>query len=93
MQIEWTDIALESLKDVIEYTKEQFGDSQVEIISHKILNTIDCITSLPTAFPIEPLLKRKKPIYRSAIVIKELKLFIARCLMTTFSSCSCGTHE
>lgn len=74
MQIEWTDIALDSLKDVIEYTKEQFGDSQVKIISHKILNTIDCITSLPTAFPLEPLLTRKKPIYRSAIVIKELKI-------------------
>lgn len=74
MQVEWAESAYKSLKDVIEYTEEEFGNRQVEIIAKKIADTVQTISVIPNAYPKESLLSRMKGNYHSAVVIRELKI-------------------
>lgn len=76
MQVEWAESAYKSLKDVIEYTEEEFGNRQVEVIAKKIADTVRTISAIPNAFPKESLLSRMKGNYHSAVVIRELKVVL-----------------
>ena len=75
LQIRWTPVALQSLSEVLEYTFEEFGESQLR----KLINQIYAVVRRVEVFPFlgkqeTELIEATGVEYRSVIVIKEIKL-------------------
>lgn len=75
LQIRWTPVALQSLSEVLEYTFEEFGESQLR----KLINQIYAVVRRVEVFPFlgkqeTELIEATRVAYRSAVVIKEIKL-------------------
>ena len=75
LQIRWTPVALQSLSEVLEYTFGEFGESQLR----KLINQIYAVVRRVEVFPFlgkqeTELIEATGVEYRSAVVIKEIKL-------------------
>lgn len=75
LHIQWTHIALQSLSNVLGYTFEEFGEQQLHQLSHKIMTTVNRLSTFPQLGKTEDYLTEVTGIeYRSVVVIKEIKL-------------------
>lgn len=75
LHIKWTQIALQSLSDVFEYTFAMFGQRQLTRLRNSISKTTNLLASFPLAGKRETTISECLNIeYRSIIVIKEIKL-------------------
>ena len=74
MRVLWSESAKTSLADVLDYTLEHFGPRQVTVLTRQIKSTIAKIETFPESSPIEYLLKDAPFQYRSALVIKQIKI-------------------
>ena len=75
LQIRWTHIAQQSLSDVFEYTYAEFGERRLRKLCSEIYTATRRIASFPQSGKEESEISVEMGIvYRSTIVIKEIKL-------------------
>ena len=74
MEVVWSAIALDSLSDVMDYTYENFGEKQCEVIRETILASVKLLSIFPYSAPIEENLSDENRIYRCKVVTKEIKV-------------------
>ncbi|MBQ3632138.1 MAG: type II toxin-antitoxin system RelE/ParE family toxin [Prevotella sp.] len=72
--IEWTATAQQSLENVFEYTYGEFGERQLRKLHSQILKTVRRIAQFPQTGAVESFSSLLEKEYRSAKVIKEIKV-------------------
>ena len=71
----WTQVALQSLSEVLDYTFDTFGGQQLLKLSGQIDETVARISEFPLAGRIEEWLSAETGVeYHSLAVIREIKL-------------------
>lgn len=74
MQVRWSQRALYSLADVLDYSLETFGYVQQAVMEDIILSSADKLTSFPRMCPVIPEISNNLREYRKLVVTKETSL-------------------
>ena len=74
MQVKWSQRALDSLTDVLDYTLETFGYVQQAVMEDIILSGTDKLTSFPKMCPVIPEISNNLREYRKLVVTKEISV-------------------
>ena len=74
MQARWSQRALDSLTDVLDYTLETFGYVQQEVMEEIIMSSTDKLISFPRMCPVIPEISNNIREYRKLVVTKEISL-------------------
>lgn len=74
MQVKWSQRALYSFADVLDYTLENFGYVQQTAMEELIMCSTDKLTSFPRMCPVIPEISNNIREYRKLVVTKEISL-------------------
>lgn len=74
MQVRWSQQALFSLADVLDYSLEAFGYVQQAVMEDIILSSTEKLTSFPRMCPVIPEISNNLREYRKLVVTREISL-------------------
>lgn len=74
MQIRWSQNALDSLTDVLDYSLETFGYVQQTVMEEIIMSSTEKLTSFPMMCPVISEISNDLREYRKLVVTKEISL-------------------
>ena len=93
MEILWSKAATYSLQEVLDYTFENYGSKQVEIIKNNILTAIERIATFPYSAPKLTQFSHRKTEYRCVVISRELKIIFSIKDVNTLQIAFVGIHE
>lgn len=74
MQIRWSQRALDSLTDVLDYSLETFGFVQQAVMEEIIMSSTEKLISFPTMCPVIPEISSNSQVYRKLVVTREISV-------------------